>query len=304
LIIKINRDYALKSKKAINLLDRANMESCDYSICTLVTKFDEYDQMLASFHANGFIEPACEFLYIDNSNNNQFDAYTGINALLRWAKGKYIIVCHQDIELLEDDIEELGTKLTELEALDPNWAIAGNSGGVYQGSLNDLAVRISDPHGENIAQGPFPSRVTGLDENFIVIKAQANLALSGNISGFHLYATDMSIIASVLGFRSYVIDFHLKHKSRGIVREGDDLYPGEIGYPEIRETMVKKYRLAFATQWVSSPTTEFFIFPQIFSRIRYNLARACELLWLSRHTYRMRLINLLRKKRNAPKKFE
>jgi hypothetical protein len=63
--------------------------------------------------------------------------------------------------------------------------------------------------------------------------------------------------------------------------------------------MVKKYRLAFATQWVSSPTTEFFIFPQIFSRIRHHLARACELLWLGRHTYRMSLINLVRKKINV-----
>ena len=57
--------------------------------------------MLQSFFSQGFDEEICEFIYIDNSTQNTFEAYAGLNRFLREAKGKYIIICHQDILLNE-----------------------------------------------------------------------------------------------------------------------------------------------------------------------------------------------------------
>ncbi len=68
--------------------------------------------------------------------------------------------------------------------------------------------------GRTSSKEKLPIRVGSLDENFIVVKRQANLALSHDMSGFHLYGTDLCIIADILGRTSYVVDFHLCHKAR------------------------------------------------------------------------------------------
>ena len=68
-----------------------------FSVCTLVSRLDEYDEMLASFIKAGFTEDFCQYLYIDNTQGNTFEAFGGINRFLREAGGKYLIICHQDI---------------------------------------------------------------------------------------------------------------------------------------------------------------------------------------------------------------
>lgn len=46
-----------------------------FTICTLVTRKTEYEEMLQSFLAKGFDTQTCEYLYIDNSEQSTFDAY-------------------------------------------------------------------------------------------------------------------------------------------------------------------------------------------------------------------------------------
>ena len=85
-----------------------------------------------------------------------------------------------------------------------------------ESSQIDLRSVVTDPYGEDIRKGgPFPVAVVALDENFIIVRAEANLAVSGNLAGFHLYGTEICLIAHILGYRSYVIDFHVWHKSKG-----------------------------------------------------------------------------------------
>ena len=242
----------------------------DYSICTLVTDFAEHDSMMKSFHRRGFVADRCEFLYIDNSRSNRCDGFAGVNVFLRAAQGRYVVICHQDVELIDDGIEQLDARLKELDALDAHWAIAGNSGGKFMADLHDLAVRISDPHGDNMARGPFPQRVSAIDENFILVKNNANLATSSDLRGFHLYGMDLAVMAEILGHHTYVIDFHLRHKSPGKVRVGADLWPGETSLEEIRLALVKKYSLAFSPRWISSPVTEIFIRPRMLRHVVYN----------------------------------
>ena len=84
----------------INALEIDSIESQihpKYSICTLLTEVEQYRDALSSFRDAGFVEPECEFLYIDNSLENKYDAYEGVNKFLQIAKGDYIILCHQDI---------------------------------------------------------------------------------------------------------------------------------------------------------------------------------------------------------------
>jgi hypothetical protein len=184
----------------------------DFTICTLVTNLPEYEEMVESFNKAGFTEENSEFFYIDNSNGNAHDGYSGLNKFLNTATGTYIIICHQDILLNFDTVNVLKQRIAELDALDPDWAILGNAG--FAG-FTEKFYRISDPWGSNTHLGTLPAKVKSLDENFLVIKNEANLALSHNLKGFHLYATDLCTIASILGWNAYVIDFHLYHKSAG-----------------------------------------------------------------------------------------
>src|SRR5437867_7703791 len=117
-----------------------------YSICTLATDPAEYAEMVESFVRAGFDPASCEYLYIDNSNGNQCDAYAGCNAFLNTARGEFIILCHQDILLKHDRREHLDRVIQELDEIDPAWAVLGNAGGV---GADVVAARFSDSEGSH-----------------------------------------------------------------------------------------------------------------------------------------------------------
>ncbi len=263
---------------ALEILSR---QSIPFSICTLVTRPAEYEAMRASFARNGFDDANCEFLLIDNSRTNTLDAYAAINVFLRAARGRYVIICHQDIELLADGYADLLDKLEELNRLDPRWGLAGNAGGKYLSDTDDMAMRITDPHGENQRRGPLPHRVTALDENFIIVNAAANLAASGDLRGFHCYGIDMAVMADVLGYKSYVIDFHLRHKSEGKIASRQSLRPGEVHFLDAKKALKAKYSERFSPRWLSSPTATVLIAPRLLRNIRYNIRTLLTETWRS-----------------------
>ncbi len=211
-----------------------------YTIATLVTKPNQHRDMVASFLKGGFSETDCEFLFIDNTGNEQTCAYRGLNALLNAARGRNVILCHQDIHLLADDREKLDATLEDLEKQDPNWALAGNAGGV---SAGQLALRVTDPHGADQHVGDLPTRAMSLDENFIVVKAAARLSFSNNLSGFHFYGADICLNANVLGWNAYVIDFHLAHLSGG---------KKDSSFFEMEDAFRDKWCTAFAPRWLQT----------------------------------------------------
>ncbi len=186
-----------------------------YTIATLVTEPAEYAAMRASFAAGGFTDDVCEFLVIDNTqttSREQTDAYTGLNRALDEARAPFVILCHQDVRLIDDGRAALDARLAELDRDHPAWALAGNAGGSSPGNL---AIRITDPHAPNQAHGPFPARVRTLDENFIVVRKAARIGFSRDLSGFHFYGADICLAADLMGWHAYVIDFHLAHLSPG-----------------------------------------------------------------------------------------
>ena len=232
---------------AVSVTSRADDARPRFSICTLVTRACEYAEMVESFVSHGFTQVDCEYLYIDNSESNRFDAFSGYNLFLLEARGDFIVLCHQDILLLEDGRAELEQRLGELMLHDPEWALCGNAGGL---SFARRAVHISDRFGENQFYGHFPARATALDENFIVVRRESNLALSQDLLGFHFYGADLCIVADFLGRSAWVIDFHLRHK--GLATTGANFY-------RLREDAARKYQRAFRSRWIVTTVTYFFV---------------------------------------------
>lgn len=183
-----------------------------YTIATLINDPHQYIAMLASFRAGGFTTDDCEYLFIDNSSDNQTCAYRGLDAMLATARGAIVLLCHQDVRLLSDGRQTLDARLADLTVRDADWALAGNAGAMAPGSL---ALRITDPHGANQHAGQLPARVMSLDENFIIVRRAARVGFSRDLSGFHFYGADICLNASTAGYSAYVIDFHLAHLSPG-----------------------------------------------------------------------------------------
>jgi hypothetical protein len=231
----------------------------EYSICTLVTRKAEYEEMLDSFLNKGFDEKSCEYLFIDNSESRKFEAYKGLNQFLQQAKGKYIILCHQDIIIHDHDRNHLSERILEIEKSDSNWAILANAGGV---NFKWIATNLTQGSGNIIKEKKLPLRTKTVDENFIIVKNSANLALSHNLSGFHLYGPDLCLIADVLGFNTYVIDFNIIHKSNG--------NPDESFY-RLRREFIKKYNHAFRSRFMTTTITRYYLSGNWFTALFYNL---------------------------------
>ncbi|WP_375427111.1 hypothetical protein [uncultured Sphingomonas sp.] len=202
--------------------------------------------MVRSYRDAGFGDD-CEFLCIDNSRGNIYDAFSGYNAFLVEARGEHIVLTHQDVELCFDDRRALEDRLKGLDALDPAWAACGNAGGVM---IGDTVMRMSDPHGDDRTIGNLPQRVYALDENFIVVRRSANLCLSRDLTGYHMYGSDICVMADVMGHRCYVIDFHLRHLSGGTI---------DADFRTGADAFARKYARAFRSRWIQTTATEVFL---------------------------------------------
>jgi len=227
-------------------IDQVKLSLIRYSICTLVTNLQEYQLMLNSYKIAGFSEEFCEYIYVDNSRENKYDAYEGLNKMISSARGQYIILCHQDIELKFDGIDILEKRILEIERLDKNWGIISNAGGL---NLKKVIERISHPTHE-LNLGPFPMQVKSVDENFILLKKSANLGFSNNIKGYHMYGTDICILANAIGYSAWVVDFHLLHKSNGVVSDS---------FLQNKKELITKYNKAFQSRYIRSTCTKLYI---------------------------------------------
>lgn len=211
-----------------------------YTIATLVSDRAQYNAMRGSFRAGGFSGGDCEYLFIDNTAPLQTDAYRGLNALLNAARAPAVILCHQDVRLLSDGREVLDARLSSLDQIDASWAVAGNAGGVAPGQL---ALRISDPHGRDVRVGELPAKVATLDENFLVVRRDARIGFSNDLSGFHFYGADICLHAAQMGYSAYVIDFHLEHLSAG--KKGTD-------FGAMEQAFQTKWDRALSARWLQT----------------------------------------------------
>ncbi len=184
-----------------------------YSICTIVTSLDEYAVMKKSFEDCRFTD-GCEYIIADNTQGNSFDAYHAISRFMRESRGKYLVVVHQDVRCI-DSKEQLTGCLDKLSALDTRWAVCGNSGA--KGYHQDI-LYINNA-GKIVEHANLPTRVHSLDENLLIIRNDTGMTISSDLTGFHLYGTDLCLIADFLGYTSYVIPFMVKHLSHGNLKD-------------------------------------------------------------------------------------
>ncbi|NOU38451.1 MAG: hypothetical protein HOO89_09050 [Ferruginibacter sp.] len=228
--------------------------SLKFSICTIVNNHAEYALMKKSFEENDFLND-CEFIIADNSKSNEFDAYEAISYFLKIAKGEFIIIVHQDVRVI-DNKDKLEQCLQALETKDNTWAVCGNAGGA---GYKSVFYHIDD-NGVVRKSSSLPKRVFSLDENFLVLKNSKGLSISSNLKGFHLYGTDISIIADFLGYSVYVIPFMVLHLSSGNLKD----------LKTFTSTFIKLYGHKLRHRFIQTTCTKFLLSNSVNSNIFYN----------------------------------
>jgi hypothetical protein len=188
-----------------------------FSICCIARDESLYRRMKKSFDINGF--SGDEWFTFDNTSENRFEPYGVVNAVLRQASGEAVIFVHDDVALIEggDDRRKLEQVLRSLEGQDDHWAVASNAGVGKSG----IRMRVSSPHHTDWhANEEYPYRVDAVDEHFLVVRRDANIGVSHDMDGFHMWAADLCMHARLMGCSSYVVDFHVWHGGERIQRRG------------------------------------------------------------------------------------
>lgn len=225
-----------------------------FSICSIITNQDEYTLMRKSFESCGFTD-GCEYIIADNTQGNNFDAYQAINRFIRESQGKYLIVVHQDVRCI-DKRSYLEKCLDDLARIDSKWAICGNAGAAgYHQFLHHI-----NNGGKIITNANLPARVNSLDENLLIINKSISLSISSDLGGFHLYGTDLCIIADFLGYNCYVIPFMVKHLSLGNLKELNKNV----------DRFIDHYGKKIRSRYVETTCTKFYLSNSVFKNRIYN----------------------------------
>lgn len=266
--------------KPFSISSNKNSDFYDYefSIFTLVNDKDQYKELLKSFEKAGFNTKNSEFGYLDNILTNSYDGFSGLNRALHIAKGKYIILVHQDVRLKFDGIEILKAKIESIEKRDPKWAVLGNAGGNFD--LGKKFIRISDPANKNLKFGSLPAIANSLDENFLLIKSSTQLAFSEDLEGFHFYGTDICQQAIFRGFTCYVIDFHLMHYSSG---------NKDHHYFNSKKRFIENYGKKLSARFLRTTTTRLYLSGSKFLNLLFNQK---DVLFILRKTKIYKLLGL------------
>lgn len=156
------------------------------------------------------------------------------NQALDESDADILVLAHQDVYLPAGFLAGLQTEVARLDALDPDWALAGVVGLGEDGALKGVtwSSGLATLLGARLEQ---PAPVVTLDEMLLVIRRGSGLRFDDQMPGFHLYAADAVETARARGQRSYVIDTPAIHHSRPVVAL-------DAGYKQAYRYMQRKWR--------------------------------------------------------------
>ena len=156
-------------------------------------------------------DPINQLVLVDNVGNIRFDNLTqAMQAGLERACHDLVAIVHEDVLLPEGWQQALETSLAELEAVDPDWALAGSVGWREDGSM---AGHFSDPGGyRQLLDGSRYAEVARLDEQLLLMRRSRPLPLDTRLPTIHNIGRDLPMSALAQGRRTYVVDAPTIHK--------------------------------------------------------------------------------------------
>lgn len=156
-------------------------------------------------------DPLNEFIAIENPANAFYDTLgQAMRAGLARASHDLIAAVHEDLLLLPGWQAQLEQSLAALEAVDPDWGVAGaigwDEGGAMQG-------HNGGPWGVNnsFAEADFIP-VVRIDEQIILLRQSSGIAFDPALPSIHNVGRDLPLQANAIGRRTYVVNAPPIHK--------------------------------------------------------------------------------------------
>jgi len=157
-----------------------------------------------------------EYLLIDHSRTG-VDCYQALREFAAKAQGELIIVSHDDISFKGLTFLDLILEIEKALQQDPRVAVYGIAGCTE--GFRDVG-HFRDATTEHRWGFVNEEKVISLDEVFLVIRNGQGIGVSEELSGFHLYGTDLCLNAGRAGKACRVIDFPVIHHSEGKIDGG------------------------------------------------------------------------------------
>ena len=179
----------------------------------MVNDWGRFKKFQEHWIKKGFGDADCEFLVCNNAQGNQFDGFQAGRLFLEEAKGRYIIYVHLDSRPLETKKSILNI-IRKLDSKDPKWALMGNAG-VHQKTGEGIILGLRMPGCAAPRHKAQFIPVQALDENLLIIKADARLTFSHDLYGYHFYGLDICDLARRIGRTIYVARLNWYHASHG-----------------------------------------------------------------------------------------
>lgn len=134
-----------------------------------------------------------------------------------------VIFVHQDVYMPKGWLTKVDQKISELDQLDPNWAVLGLFGikpnGEEVGHIWCSALKRELKSNFDSIQ-----EVRSVDELAFLLRRSSNCKFDINLPDWHLYGTDIILEAYSKGLKSYVADIPVVHNSRPVY----SLYGGYV----------------------------------------------------------------------------
>jgi hypothetical protein len=169
------------------------------------------------------------------------------NQALQDSAADVLVLAHQDVYLPAGFLAGAREEVRRLNALDPDWALAGVTGKDAAGTFHGRTW--SSGLGMLMGEAPAtPVAVETLDEMLLFVRRASGLRFDEDLPSFHLYAADGVQIAKARGLKSYVIDAPAIHHSRAVVAL-------DGGYRQAYRYMQKKWRASLPLPNLVCPIT-------------------------------------------------
>lgn len=129
------------------------------------------------------------------------------------ADSDIVIFAHQDVYFPRGWEKKLLSAIESLEVRGEAWGVLGVIGSDKNGKLvggawsNGLQWKIESQKFES------PAPVRTFDEIVLILRKDGGLRFDGNLSGFHLYGTDIALSSIRNGLGAYVFDAPVIHNS-------------------------------------------------------------------------------------------
>lgn len=163
-------------------------------------------------HAN-LAQSPCAALMPLHVETDAPSAAIAYNHALDATTAPIVVFVHHDVYLPNGWEALLAARLAEVEAIDPNWALAGafgigldgaNFGPVWSSSLGMIVGRVPLT----------PAPVQSFDEMLIVLRRTSGLRFDDTLPGWHMYGTDIVQQARAKGMAAYSTALPCIHNDR------------------------------------------------------------------------------------------